>query len=125
MDTVAMIEQSAQGTSEPAVDVSGSPPGPVGLSPFLLSDAEPGMRQRFEMCCVLRADLAEEAANTWLNEFREPVEPTAWPAMLDGVNCRGALRNAQGRDPHLAVIVNQRRAACSASNSDAKLGWLN
>ena len=76
------------------------------------------------MCCVLRADLAEEAAKTWLNEFRELVEPTAWPAMLDGVNCRGALRNAQGRDPHLAVIVIQRRAACSAINSDAKPGWL-
>ena len=76
------------------------------------------------MCCVLRADLAEEAAKTWLKEFREPVEPSARPAMLDGVNCRGALRIVQDRDPHLAVISKQLRAACSASNRDAKLGWL-
>ena len=39
VDAVATIHQSAQGTSEPAVCVSGSPPGPVGFRP--LSDAEP------------------------------------------------------------------------------------
>ena len=120
-----MIDQSAQGTSEPAVCVSGSPPGLVGFRPFLLFNAKLGMRQRFEMCCVFWADLAEEAAKTWLKEFREPVEPTAWPAMLDGVNCRAALRNAQLRDPPLAAIVEQRRALLSPpSTADVKPGML-
>ena len=81
------------------------------------------MRQRFEACCILRAELAEQAAKTWLKEFREPVEPTSWPAMLDGLNCRGALRIAQERDPHLAAVSKQLRAALSSAySSDAKLG---
>ena len=89
------------GAYDPTVRVSASPPGPVEIRPFLLLDAEPGMRQRFEACCILRAELAEQAAKTWLKEFREPVEPTSWPAMLDGINCRGALQIAQERDQHL------------------------
>ncbi len=52
------------------------------------------------------------------------MEPTARPAMLDGISCRGALRNAQEKDPQLAVISKQLRAACSASSRDGKLGWL-
>ena len=59
------------------------------------------MRSRFETCCILRAELAEQAAKTWRNEFRKPVEPVSCPATLDGVNCRGALRGAQARDPQL------------------------
>ena len=83
------------------------------------------MRQRFEQCCVLRALLAEDAQKSWLKEFRDPIEPTAWPALLDGVNCRAALRNAQLRDPPLAAIVEQLRALLSApSTVDMKPGML-
>ncbi len=116
-----------QGLADLAVRVSGSPPGPEAnaIRPFLLLDAKPEMRSRFENCCVLRAELAEQAATTWLKEFREPVLPVSWPAALDGVNCRGALRVAQTRDPQLAAIVKQLQAASgSANDGDAKFGWL-
>ena len=67
--SVQVIRQHEQesrepGAYDPTVRVSGSPPGPVEIRPFLLLDAEPGMRQRFEACCILRAELAEQAAKT-------------------------------------------------------------
>ena len=118
------MEDHAHAASSLA-SVPGFPPDSVGLRPFLLADAGPDMRQRFEQCCILRAQLAEDAQKSWLKEFREPIEPTAWPALLDGVNCRAALRNAQLRDPPLAAIVEQRRALLSApSTVDMKPGML-
>ena len=67
----------------------------------------------------------KDAEKSWLKEFREPIEPAAWPALLDGVNCRAALGNAQLHDPSLAAIVKQLRAMLSApSTVETKPGML-
>ena len=62
--------------------VPGFPPSDACHRPFLIFDAEPGMRIRFERCCAPRAELAAEATKTWRKEFREPIEPVAWPASM-------------------------------------------
>ena len=118
------MEDHAHSASSLA-SVPGFPPDSVGLRPFLLADAGPDMRQRFDRCCVLRAQLAKDAEKSWQKEFREPIEPAARPALLDGVNCRAALGNAQFRDPSLAASVKQLRAMLSApSTVETKPGML-
>ena len=73
-ERVSRMEDHAHAASSLA-SVPGFPPDSVGLRPFLLADAGPDMRQRFDRFCVLRAQLAKDAEKSWLKEFREPVEP--------------------------------------------------
>ena len=75
-ERVSQIEDHVHMRSELSA-VAGSPPDSFGLRPFLLADAGLDMRQRFEWCCVLRAELTLEAQRSWTKEFREPVEPAA------------------------------------------------
>ena len=51
----------------------------------------------------------------WSKEFREPVEPVSLPATLDGMNCRGALRLAQKKDPMLERVRQQLGASLESS----------
>ena len=88
-------------------------------------DVEPLVRERFDKSYNVREELAEKAATAWAADLGPPSVPVVWPATIDGINCRSALRAAQQRDPMLSVVIRQLNAEQGkSSGQEAKMGYL-
>ena len=64
--------------------------------PYLMVDVETRMVKRSEECLNLRSTLAEIAKAEWTRDTKGgPAETIPLPPLMDGLNCRATLRQAQ------------------------------
>ena len=91
------------------------------------------MVKRFEECLNLRSTLAEITKSEWVKDTKGgAAEVVPLPPLMDGLNCRAALRKAQLEFPSSASIILQKRAEFGSKSGCFKqlappsspLSWL-
>ena len=93
--------------------------------PYLMLDVESMMAKRGEDCLNLHSTLAEIAKSEWVKETKGgSAEVVPLPPLMDGLNCRAALCQAQIEFPATNVVLLQKRAEFGSAKVSLKSSGL-